>query len=59
MLLPLILGGLCTVLSMAIQVIAVVAMVRYIIRVQANSKTRIQKESWRADGTFAFCHGAS
>jgi hypothetical protein len=46
MLLPLMLGGLCTVLSMAIQVVAVVAMLRYIIRVQ--------KESWRADGTFAF-----
>ncbi|NOR73006.1 MAG: two pore domain potassium channel family protein [Mariprofundaceae bacterium] len=40
------LGGLCTVLSMAIQVVAVVAMLRY--------RIRIQKESWRADGTFAF-----
>jgi hypothetical protein len=54
MLLPLMLGGLCTVLSMAIQVIAVVAMIRYIIRIQTRYETRLQKESSRADGTFTF-----
>ncbi len=47
MLLPLILGSLCTVISMAIQVVAVVAMIRYLIRIQAQ-------QSWQTNESFTF-----